>query len=326
MPRKAIELRCRSGALATIAGLTATTDNFIVSVASAWASRTPAQVRTTLGLTVGTDVQAYDSGLAALAAFNTNGILVQTANNTFAGRTLTGTAAQITVTNGDGVSGNPTLSLPSDVLIPTVLTVPNTGLHLLDTNASHDLIIKPGSDISADRTLTITTGDADRTLTISASATVSQDYSTTGNPQFATIELGAASDTTLSRPSAGKLAVEGHTVATLDEQNQALSGGATVTSLALNGGSAVTTGTLTLDLGDCPLQHYTNGGAHTLAPGSVNSSALVDITNNVSAGAITTSGWTKVAGSSFTTTNGHKFRCHCSVGNGGSLLIVQALQ
>lgn len=34
--------------LTTIAGLTATTDNFIVSVASAWASRTPAQVRETL--------------------------------------------------------------------------------------------------------------------------------------------------------------------------------------------------------------------------------------------------------------------------------------
>lgn len=36
--------------LTTIAGLTATTDNFIVSVSSAWASRTPAQVRTTLAL------------------------------------------------------------------------------------------------------------------------------------------------------------------------------------------------------------------------------------------------------------------------------------
>lgn len=39
--------------LTTIAGLTATTDNFIVSVASAWASRTPAQVRTVLAGTSG---------------------------------------------------------------------------------------------------------------------------------------------------------------------------------------------------------------------------------------------------------------------------------
>ena len=41
------------------------------------------------------------------------------------------------------------------------MTVPNTGLHLLDSNASHDLIVKPGSDLTADKTLTLTTGDAD---------------------------------------------------------------------------------------------------------------------------------------------------------------------
>lgn len=39
-----------STALTTLAWLTATTDNFIVSVSNAWASRTPAQVRTTLSL------------------------------------------------------------------------------------------------------------------------------------------------------------------------------------------------------------------------------------------------------------------------------------
>jgi hypothetical protein len=66
------------------------------------------------------------------------------------------------------VAGNPTLSLPDDVLIPTVLTVPNTGLHLLDTNASHDLIIKPGSNLTADHTLTVTTGDADMILDVTA--------------------------------------------------------------------------------------------------------------------------------------------------------------
>jgi hypothetical protein len=54
--------------LTTIAGLTATTDNFLVSVSSAWASRTPAQVRTTLALVPGTDVQAFDSDLTTLSS------------------------------------------------------------------------------------------------------------------------------------------------------------------------------------------------------------------------------------------------------------------
>ncbi|MFO0476585.1 MAG: hypothetical protein ACK52K_15705 [Alphaproteobacteria bacterium] len=69
--------------------------------------------RTTLGLTIGTNVQAYDADLAALAAISTNGVLARTGSGTAAARTITGTASEITVTNGDGVSGNPTLSLPT---------------------------------------------------------------------------------------------------------------------------------------------------------------------------------------------------------------------
>lgn len=111
--------------------------------------------------------------------------------------------------------------------------------------------------------------------------------------------------------------------AKLDVEDQTLTGGARVTSKSLG---TITTGTVTPDPGDRPLQHYTNNGAHTLAPGTNNGSYLIDITNGASAGAITTSGWTKVAGDSFTTTNGHKFRCHASVGNAGSYLVVGALQ
>ena len=109
-------------------------------------------------------------------------------------------------------------SAGSDYAVPgantdiTSVFLSNTGLKVKDTNASHGVTFKPGSDITQDRTLTITTGDADRTLTLSGNATVSQDYSTTGNPQFATIELGAAADTTISRASAGVIAVESVTV------------------------------------------------------------------------------------------------------------------
>jgi len=58
---------------------------------------------------------AFDPTITALAAYNTNGVVTQTAADTFAGRTVTGTANLITVTNGDGVAGNPTLTVGNNV-------------------------------------------------------------------------------------------------------------------------------------------------------------------------------------------------------------------
>jgi len=54
--------------------------------------------------------QPIDATLTALAAFNSNGILVQTSADTFVARSVAqGTG--ITVTNGSGVSGNPTVAI-----------------------------------------------------------------------------------------------------------------------------------------------------------------------------------------------------------------------
>jgi hypothetical protein len=80
------------------------------------------------------------------------------------------------------------------------VTLTNTGLHLLDTNASHDLIVAPGSNLTADRTFTITTGDSDRTLTLTGDATISgtntgDQTSVTGNAGTVTF-ADAGGDTT----------------------------------------------------------------------------------------------------------------------------------
>lgn len=103
----------------------------------------------------------------------------------------TGTPSASTYLRGDNtwatIAGGGTGIDDGDIL-STGLTFPNVGLHLLDTNASHDLIIAPGSDLSADRTLTINTGDLNRSLTLSADATVggtnSGDISLSGTPDY----------------------------------------------------------------------------------------------------------------------------------------------
>lgn len=65
--------------------------------------------------TTGSFTFTLANDLAAIEGLSANGIAVRTATDTWAVRTLMGTTNQVTVTNGDGVSGNPTISLPQNI-------------------------------------------------------------------------------------------------------------------------------------------------------------------------------------------------------------------
>jgi hypothetical protein len=101
--------------------LTAANVRTIINVADGATANTGTvtSVATNNGLTGGTITTTGTIGLTgqALALHNlaTNGVIARTGAGTVAARTITGTANRVTVTNGDGVSGNPTLTAPQDL-------------------------------------------------------------------------------------------------------------------------------------------------------------------------------------------------------------------
>lgn len=148
-----------------------------------------------------------DADLNALASNATNGLWARTGAGTGSARTLTGTAAEITVTNGDGVGGNPTFSIPAAVTFtgktitggtytsPTINTptiaggthTALTSLSLDNTSTAFNLILaSTEAGLTANRTLTFGVGNADRTLTLGGNLTTGgtftagSTFSTTG--------------------------------------------------------------------------------------------------------------------------------------------------
>lgn len=85
-------------------------------------------------------------------------------------------------------------------------------------------------------------------------------------------------------------------------------------------------GTFTPDESTGNFKYCVNGGAFTLAPPTNNCSIVLQVTNNASAGAVTTSGFTKVTGDALTTTSGDDFFLYITKLNGFSHLVIQALQ
>ena len=118
------------------------------------------------------DLAAYE-GLAA------NGIVARTATDTAAVRTITGTANEITATNGDGVAGNPTLSIPAAVTF--------TGKTVTGGTFTTPTITLPGAGITFN-------GSTSGTTTLAATAAAS-----------GALTLPAATDTLIGKATTDAL-------------------------------------------------------------------------------------------------------------------------
>jgi hypothetical protein len=79
-------------------------------------------------------------------------------------------------------------------------------------------------------------------------------------------------------------------------------------------------GTFTPNEANGNLQYIVNGGAFTLAPPTNAGTMILQITNNASAGAITTSGWTKVTNAAPALTDGNDYLAYIVKINGFSHL------
>lgn len=112
-------------------------------------STTASGARTNLGLAIGTNVQAFDADLQAIAALvDTDGILCKQSAGGWVLRDLTSGTADITITNPAGVLGNPTLNLAGDLAALTGL-------------ASTGFAVRSAADTWVQRTIVGTTGQID---------------------------------------------------------------------------------------------------------------------------------------------------------------------
>ena len=98
--------------LTAIGALAVTDGNIIVGNGSTWVAESGATARTSLGLTIGTNVQAYDAGLQSISGLTTvaDRMIYTTASDTYAVTTLTA-AGRAILDDADAAAQRTTLGL-----------------------------------------------------------------------------------------------------------------------------------------------------------------------------------------------------------------------
>lgn len=114
-------------------------------------------------VTAGSNVATIQANSVALAADTTGNYVASVATTA----PLTGGAA-----GSEGGTLTVALDQTAAFDFTGTLTLDSDALRIRDTDASHQLIITPGSNLTANRVFTLTTGDAARTLTMTGDASI----------------------------------------------------------------------------------------------------------------------------------------------------------
>ena len=160
--------------------------------------------------------QPLDTDLTAVAGLASTGLIARTGAGTAATRTITGTPGEITVTNGDGVSGNPTLALtatgatPGTYTNPTV-TVSAKGRILAITNGSLPTVNPNLSRVISDDFIANTVAAGAYAWTINNSGTGSNATIVTTHSDVTERALGVMQQTTGSTTTGRSVVTSGLT-------------------------------------------------------------------------------------------------------------------
>ncbi len=183
-----------------------------------------------LGLVPGTNIQAWDADLDALAALSSTGFAARTAANTWAQRSLAAPAAGITISNANGASGNPTLALANDLAALEALSGTNNIYYRSAADTWSAVTIGGLLSFSGG---TLNVGDAELAALAALTSAADKLPYFTGSGTAAVADLTSFARTFLDDANAAAA------VTTLGLDNTKI---ATLTFVIDGGGAAITTG------------------------------------------------------------------------------------
>lgn len=155
--------------------------------------------------------------------------------NSGAGTTLVITGGANTFSIADGTASLD-IAAAATLNIDKSLTVDGQATTITGAGQANTLTLNESLTVGDGYSGTLTFSADSKTLTVENTSVVNQDLTTDANPQFATIELGHATDTTLARVSAGVVSIEGKNIYVAGGTDVAVADGGTGLSSGTSGG------------------------------------------------------------------------------------------